>query len=350
MAQKEQASTDLALTNVISQALKIPGIQVNRRAFLAEQFKAESKDDLNVILDIGPVEAGLTREQLLQKARKIVWERTMFSSAASFMAGLPGGWTMAATIPADILQFYAVALRMAQEIMYLYGERDLWADGAPDDERIMNQLLLYCGTMFGVSSASAAVRAMSSALAKQIAKKLPQKALTKTFYYPIVKAIAKFFGAKMTKDIFAKGVSKALPIVGGVVSGGITLVSMRPMGLRLVNAFDTSKFHYTEEMFQNDIDTVNNFTEDQLIQEEESKKTTINNIWKSATEKAKIAAEKAKGGISQGLLLIKKSAKKEQSTSDGILEQIAQAKEMLDEGIISEEEFAQIKARIINAE
>lgn len=45
---------------------------------------------------------------------------------------------------------------------------------------------MYCGVMFGVSSAVAGVRFISSQMSKQIVKKLPQKALTKTLWYPIV--------------------------------------------------------------------------------------------------------------------------------------------------------------------
>ena len=346
MGNNTHENTELSLTSVITQALKVPGIQVNRTSFLAEHFKNEQPDFISEIIDKGPVEAGLTRDELYKKARKIVWDRTLFSSTASFIAGLPGGWTMAATIPADLLQFYAVALRMAQEIMYLYGEQDLWINGTPDDESVMNQLLLYCGTMFGVSGAASAVRVMSSALAKQVAKKLPQQALTKTFYYPIVKSIAKFFGAKMTKDIFAKGLAKAIPIVGGVISGGITMVSMRPMGLRLVDAFDKSKFAYTEELLQSDIEEVVNFSEEEL--EEQSKKLDLNTIWKGVSNKAKAASEKAKSGIDQGVALIKKATRKKSISPDVMLAQIQEAKEMLDNGIINEEEFAQIKAQIIN--
>ena len=356
MGNDTHENTELSLTTVITQALKVPGIQVNRASFLAEHFKNEQPGFISEIIDKGPVEAGLTREELYKKARKIVWDRTLFSSTASFIAGLPGGWTMAATIPADLLQFYAVALRMAQEIMYLYGEQDLWINGTPDDESVMNQLLLYCGTMFGVSGAASAVRVMSSALAKQVAKKLPQQALTKTFYYPIVKSIAKFFGAKMTKDIFAKGLAKAIPIVGGVLSGGITLVSMRPMGLRLVDTFDKSKFAYTEELLQSDIEEVINFSEEDLQKEQEEKKAKRSAFWKNAADiakgaadKAKDAAGKAKSGIAQGVAMLKKQNTKDQTaTSKDMLEQIAEAKEMLNEGIINEEEFALIKAKIIN--
>ena len=122
---------------------------------------------------------------------------------------------MAATIPADIIQFYSVALRMAQELVYLYGETDMWCEGTPDSDKVTNQLILYCGVMLGATGAAQTVRVMSSALAKQAIKTLPQKALMTTFYYPVVKAILKFFGVSVTKSTFAKGVSKVIPVVGG---------------------------------------------------------------------------------------------------------------------------------------
>ena len=95
--------------------------------------------------------------------------------------GIPGGLAMAATIPADILQFYGMTLKLAQELTYLYGAQDLWKDGKVDEEMVRNQLILYCGVMFGVSGAAAGVRLLSTQVAKVALKKLPQKALTKTF-------------------------------------------------------------------------------------------------------------------------------------------------------------------------
>lgn len=176
----------------------------------------------------------------------------MFSSSASFLAGMPGGMAIAATIPADIVQFYAVALRLAQELAYLYGEEDLWSENTLDTEKVRNQLIVYCGVMLGATGAAQAARVLSSALAKQALLKLPKQALTKTFYYPIIKSIVKFFGGKMTKDIFAKGVSKAIPVVGGVISGAITLITMRPMGIRLYETLEKAQFDYTEEDFNAD--------------------------------------------------------------------------------------------------
>lgn len=315
----EEVKNNVSLENVISTAIQIPGVKVNRDDFLREQFKSVQPEQMEIILENGPVEAGYSREELKKMARKILTTRTSVSAAASFVAGMPGGIAMAATIPADILQFYGVALGMAQEIAYLYGEADLWNNGMPDTEKVRNQLILYCGVMLGASGASQTVRVLSSSLAKQALKKLPQKALTKSFYYPIIKSIAKAFGAKMTKEVFAKGVSKAIPIIGGVVSGGITLATMIPMGNRLIDTLDEAKFSYSDSDFESDLNDI--IIECNNIEAEEEKEV----IEDSKTVEVSV----------------------EDNNTESILEKINQAKQMLDSGIISEEEFAQIKAKLI---
>ena len=180
-------STAVSLSDVVSTAIQLPGVRVNRYSFLCDAFKEVDKDSLQSIIEKGPVEAGVGRGVLKQKAHKLIQSRTAISTGASFAAGLPGGLAMAATIPADMLQFYGVSLRMAQELAYLYGETDLWEKDLLDRDKVTNQLILYCGVMFGATGASQSVRLLSSAMAKQAMKKLPQQALTKTFYYPVIK-------------------------------------------------------------------------------------------------------------------------------------------------------------------
>ncbi|MFU7515722.1 hypothetical protein [Clostridium sp. HCS.1] len=41
----------------------------------------------------------------------------------------------------------------------------------------------------------------------------------------------------MTKDVFAKGISKVVPIVGGAVSGGLTYVTFKSCANKLKNDF-----------------------------------------------------------------------------------------------------------------
>ena len=100
------------------------------------------------------------------------------------------------------------------------------------------------------------VRIAASAMAKQVAKKLPQKALTKTFYYPVVKSVLKTFGVKVTKTTFSKAVAKAIPVVGGIVSGGLTFATMRPMGVRLADALEKAIFDYDDNSLKEDISVV----------------------------------------------------------------------------------------------
>lgn len=57
--------------------------------------------------------------------------------------------------------------------------------------------------------------------------------MTKTLIYPIVKKIAHLIGARMTKQIFSSGVSKAIPIAGALISGTVTYASFKPMANRL---------------------------------------------------------------------------------------------------------------------
>ena len=316
-----EMKSKVSLVNVISTAVQIPGVKVNRETFLREQFKNVSPEDLELIVEKGPVEANRSRAELRKMAKKLIHERTLMSSGVSFAAGIPGGFTMAATIPADMLQFYGVALRMAQEISYLYGEPDLWNMDILDRDRVTNQLILYCGVMLGSAGAAQTVRVLSSSLAKQALKKLPQKALTKTFYYPIVKSIAKAFGAKMTKEVFAKGVSKAVPIIGGVVSGGITLATMLPMGTRLTDALEEAHFDYTEADFEAD--------------------------WREIVEVCEEETDTIMDNADEEIGAKENTIEENQSSYEVLLGKIQQAKQMFDAGIITEQEFLEIKAKLI---
>lgn len=329
-------STAVSLSDVVSTAIQVPGVRVNRNSFLCDAFKEVDKDSLQSIIEKGPVEAGVGRGVLKQKAHKLIQSRTAISTGASFAAGLPGGLAMVATIPADMLQFYGVSLRMAQELAYLYGETDLWEKDLLDRDKVTNQLILYCGVMFGATGASQSVRLLSSAMAKQAMKKLPQQALTKTFYYPVIKSIARFFGVSMTKSTFAKGVSKAIPIVGGIVSGGITLATLAPMGLRLADTMEQAHFGYDEEAFQADWQQVL-----QVIDQEE-KADAQQTASPSVREKSRIKVQ-APSWIKK----VKESHLAKEKADDSAMDEIRKAKQMLDEGILTEEEFAQVKAGVL---
>jgi hypothetical protein len=222
---------------IMSNALKLPGVKVDRKEFLAKSFSNYvPSETLGEIVENGPIEAGVDIATINKIAKKLVINRTLTSSSVSFAAGLPGGLAMFATIPADTFQFFGVALRLAQEIGYLYGYEDFWDDEGLNPERVNGDLVLFLGVMFGVGGSVAAIKVISSKMSQQALKKIPNIALTKTFYYPIIKKIAGVIGVKLTKDTFAKGVSKIIPIIGGLISGGLTFTSMSKMGNRLTTS------------------------------------------------------------------------------------------------------------------
>lgn len=342
MEKQTELSTELALENIITNAIKLPLVKVNRDGFLTETF---STGDIPVqdILDCGPVEAGLSREKLSDIAKKLILKRTSQSSIASFASGIPGGLAMAATIPADVLQFFGMALRLAQELSYLYGAQDLWQDGKVDDERVKSQLIMYCGVMFGVSGAVSGVRVLSAQIAKTTLKKLPQKALTKTFWYPIVKQIGKAIGVKITKSTVARGVSKAIPIIGGVVSGGLNFASMMPMANRLHETLDKASFNYTDEELAADIENIENAAEDTASPAQETKKNLD-----------EVKDKLSRGIKSVGAGIANRFTKKNSVTSapaepqsDDVMERIEKLFKLKEMGAITEEDFNAKKAELL---
>ena len=329
----KEITSYIMLEEIICKTIQIPGVKVDRNKFLAEIFSSKV-DLLEDIINNGPIGVGITREEINNIANRLIMKRTSQSSIASFAAGIPGGLAMAATIPADILQFFGMSLRLAQELSYLYGADDLWKNGKIDDEKVKNQLILYCGAMFGVSGAVSGVRVLSTQVAKTALKKIPQKALTKTFWYPMIKKICSFVGYTLTKKTLASGVSKVIPVIGGVISGTINFASMMPMARKLNDTLDNATFDYSEEEFNKDIELLSNETG--KVSEEDKQ---------SFKEKFVVGFNKTKNSVSN--LFSKLGDNKDKSEIDPI-EEIKKYKELLDSGIINQEEFNKKKKDLLN--
>lgn len=92
----------------------------------------------------------------------------------------------------------------------------------------MNLLIICLGVMYGVQGTNTALKAIATALGKGVEKKLMRATLTKGTIYPIVRSVSKWFRVNMTKQIFAGFFKKSIPVVGGVIGGGITYISFKP--------------------------------------------------------------------------------------------------------------------------
>lgn len=223
---------------VMNLALSMPMVKVDRTAFLTKEFSMY--DNADQLRDKRPIDL-FDAEAIERAARGVINSHLTTATVASTAAGIPGGLVMAATMPADIAQYYWHVLVVAQKLGYLYGWPDLLDDKGQITEGTRNVLTLFVGVMFGAQAASKLVGEIAKRVSLQAAKRLPQQALTKTMYYPVVKQVAKWIGVKMTKDTFGKSVGKAIPILGGVLSGAITAFSFKPMAEKLQK-------HLREEM------------------------------------------------------------------------------------------------------
>ncbi|WP_330281719.1 hypothetical protein [Streptomyces sp. NBC_00588] len=216
-------------------AARLPGVRIHREAYLRKALARYcSEDEIRVAVEQTPAAAGISLDVLDKVANDSIRYETAKVSALSAAAGLPGFMALPATVPADLAQYFSHMLRIAQKLAYLYSWPDLFSDDGDNvDDATMGMLTLFFGVMFGAQSANAAVGKVAEMMAKQVAKKLPQKALTKGVIYPVVKKVAAYIGAEMTKQTFAKSVSKAIPVVGAAISGTLTFATYRPMAKRL---------------------------------------------------------------------------------------------------------------------
>jgi hypothetical protein len=140
-------------------------------------------------------------------------------------------------VPADIAQYFGFMIRVMQKLAYLYGFEDFELNEDNVSDQTLNQILVFFGVMFGVQSANAGVKKIAAAVANKVSKSLAQKALTQGTIYPIIKKIARSVGIKMTKQIFADGVAKVVPLIGGVVTGGLSYASFKPCANKLKKSF-----------------------------------------------------------------------------------------------------------------
>lgn len=222
---------------VLVGSAKLPGVRIHREAYLRRALARYcSEDEIRIAIAETPAAAGISIDVLDRAANDSIRYETTKVSALSAAAGLPGFMALPATVPADMAQYFGHMLRIAQKLAYLYSWPELFSDdgdGDDVDDATKGVLTLFFGVMFGAQSANAAVGKVAGMMAEQVAKKLPQKALTKGVIYPIVKKVAAYIGVQMTKQTFAKSVSKAIPVVGAAVSGTLTFATYRPMAKRL---------------------------------------------------------------------------------------------------------------------
>ena len=212
----------------LKKVMRLKGVAIERDHFLRSEFRKRGVADERVELAIStsPAAAGMDSGLVDSIAMDVIDFETKKSSVLSFSAGLPGGLAMLGTIPADVTQYYVHAFRIMQKLAYLYGWRSFIDDCDEMDDETLAAFALLLAVMVGVSGANSALTMFSKTVQSNVAKKVANKALMQTSYYPIIKKVLAGIGVKITKSSFGDAVSKVVPVVGGFVSGGLTFVSL----------------------------------------------------------------------------------------------------------------------------
>ena len=249
----ENGNGEIDIEDVIVKGLRVPGIKINRANFLQKELlKRYPQEMIDEAIRTNPMSAGIKPKDIDEIADEVIEYERRCVSGISTALSMPGGAAMLATIPADIVQYYGYMLRATQELLYLYGfpEIDVNENESKFDSETINILIVCFGTMYGVVGANNALKSIAKGFGLGVEKKLMRTALTKGTIYPIVKSVASWFNVRMTKEIFAGFFKKSIPVIGGVIGGGLTYLSFKPCCVKLKESLqDTilSNKNYKEE-------------------------------------------------------------------------------------------------------
>ena len=230
VATGQQAEPEQRALEFLAKVVRVPGVRVNREEFLRQELrKLHMGDDaIQRAIDSSPLLAGVSLTAIDKLAEEAISYETNKSAAISFVAGIPGGFAMLGTIPVDLMQYYAHALRIMQKLAYLYGWGDLLPDGRDADDDTLGVLAVFFGVMLGVGGAAQSLTAFARVAAKTAYQNhATKRALMSITWYPVVKHSLRLIGINITKSTAAKGFSKIVPVIGGFVSSGLTFMALQ---------------------------------------------------------------------------------------------------------------------------
>ena len=237
LSEPEKAEAEEFAREFLLRVLRLRGVKIDREHFLRAELHKRGIGEATIARAVAenPAAAGIEPRMLDRIAAEVVEFETRKSTAMSFAAGIPGGFAMLGTIPGDITQFYVHAFRIMQKVAYVCGWTTFLEDTDEIDDETLGKLAAFLGVMMGVGGASATVTTFAANVARPaIQKQITGVALTKTAWFTPMKQVLRVIGIKLTKDSFAKTVTKVVPVAGGVLSGGLTYATLRVQSGRLI--------------------------------------------------------------------------------------------------------------------
>jgi len=220
-------------SKILATVLKMPGVKVDRIAFLRKELRPYcNQSRLQMLGSVRPYTV-VSERVVDHLATQCVRYHTTLATATSTVVGLPGGLAMAATMPADLTQYFYHVFVLSQKLAYLYGYPDLCDEDGELSDMACDLLTIFIGVMMGAPVAEKGLGELSKAVAESAVTRLPRVALTKTALVPIAAQVARLIGTRYSKEGLARGIGRFIPLAGGLFSGGLTLLTFRSGANRL---------------------------------------------------------------------------------------------------------------------
>lgn len=231
---KEGSVTTIA-KSFLRGVTRIKGAHVSRESFLRSELRGRDySTEVEAALASSPEEADVPASVLDEIANDVIDSETKRASAISFGTGIPGGFAILASVPADITQFYVHAYRIMQKLSYLYG----WPSTEKyDDEDVIQQIAQFLGVMLDVKGAQSSLNGFVQTLAMPASERSSQTGIrARVSQARTAREVFKKVGSQVARRNVARQVTKVVPIIGGVVSGGLTFVTLKSQAKRLKEA------------------------------------------------------------------------------------------------------------------
>ena len=199
-------------SEILAAAQLLPGVPIARDAYLREVLARRPAAVREAAILTTPRAAGVSAREIARLARRQQGREARRTTALSFAAGFVGGPAAAATIPADLAQFYGHLMRMIQMLSYLYGWRDTCAiepDGMSEATR--RAYLLFIGVGAGDELADALLERLGPLRAHDAVR----AALAQDEAIGEVEA---HLAERMARRLSGQVVGKSIPVAGAIIS------------------------------------------------------------------------------------------------------------------------------------
>lgn len=236
-------------------AINTPGVKVDRKKFLQKELNGKVPQSIiNDAIQNGTIAAGISKNLASKLARNVINSKCILTTTVSFTTGLPGGFIgLLGGSSVDIVQYFGNFFNLAQKLMYIYGYKDI----SELDSSQTDIMIAMLGAASGVEAAQIFIAKQLPKLAEKVTARVISKQASKNLIKKIANKVLVAIGKKgismFTKEEIAKIIGKGVPIVGGIISGTLTLVSFKPMAKRLNNSL---KEHYDYTCDENDLSII----------------------------------------------------------------------------------------------